>query len=320
MLRFVVPSANRNDRTFGPAPLTPQTDVQRSDDPTVIFLHIGKTGGMTLRSILGRQFAASQIMVLRTPDRAPSNHRLRREETIRHFAAMPEPMRRRPRLIEGHTIFGLHEYVPGPSTYITLVRDPVALTASQYNFVARKPGHWLHDELRSSGMTLDEYVDSGLSLETDNSQTRALSGDTSTAFGRCSQEMLERAKSNVDEHFSVLGLTERFDETLLLLRRAFGWSRLWYVPANVAPHRRRGALSSETLGRIAERNRFDVELYRWACERFQRTIGDPSSFATELRAFRRANALYRPWGHATQTIPKRLYVRWKSPAQTAGGP
>jgi Galactose-3-O-sulfotransferase len=296
--------------------LAPDDATPRANgDPTVIFLHIGKTGGMTLRSILNRQFASSQIMVLRTPDRRSSNSRLRREGTIAHFAGLPESTRARARLIEGHTIFGLHAFIPRACTYITMLRDPVALTVSQYNFVLRKPGHSLHDELRSSGMTLDEYARSGMSLETDNSQTRALSGDTSTAFGACSQDMLELAKSNIEDHFSVVGLTERFDETLILLGDAFGWAKLRYVPANVAPQaRKRDAIDPVTLRRIVERNRFDAQLYRWASERFDRAMSESPSFAQRLRSFRRANAVYRPWGLATQTIPKRLYLRWKAAA------
>jgi hypothetical protein len=228
-------------------------------------------------------------------------------------------VRERVRLIEGHTIFGIHEYVPRPCTYVTLLRDPVSLTISQFNFVSRKPRHWLHDAVTSSEMTLAEYVGSGISLETDNSQTRALAGDTVTPFGGCSDRMLQVAKSNIERHFSMVGLTERFDETLILLRHVFGWSRLSYVRANVAPQRiRKDQTSPETLRRIAEQNAFDVELHRWASERFEQAIGRVDSFADDLRRLRRVNALYRPWGHLTHTVPRRLFTWSRSTA--ARGP
>ena len=47
-----------------------------------------------------------------------------------------------------------------------------------------------------------DYIRSGMSLEMDNSQTRAIAGDLSTPFGGCTDEMLERAKANLDESFS----------------------------------------------------------------------------------------------------------------------
>jgi hypothetical protein len=293
--------------------LDPDDDESVTDGrPTVIFLHIGKTGGMTLRMVLNRHFAPSEIMVLRNPDRAPRNQRLRREETLHQFASVPESERRLVRLIEGHTIFGVHEFVPRPSTYITLLRNPVSLTISQYNFVARKPMHWLHDDVTSNATSLDTYVRSGISLETDNSQTRALAGDTSTPFGECSEAMLKAAKANIDKHFSVVGLTERFDETLMLLRKAFGWSNMFYVRANVAPNRhRRDPVPSSTLRRIEKQNALDMELYRWAVERFDRSLTSDPTLASDLRRFRRTNGLYRPWGHLTYTLPRRLYARSK---------
>jgi hypothetical protein len=275
-------------------------------DPTVIFLHIGKTAGTSLRRILHRQFRSSEILRVETPWRNPS--RLRREETLDYFAGLPEERRSGARLIEGHVIFGLHRSVPRPSTYITLLRNPVALTISQYNFVLRRPRHWLHERVVSEAMTLEDYVKSGIALETDNSQTRALSGDTTAPFGGCTREMLETAKRNLEQHFAVTGLTERFDESLILLKRAFGWSNVRYVRANVSP--RKDPVSSATLHAIEEQNVLDMELYRWAFERFDAAIAADPSFGKEYERFLRSNGRYRPWGHLTTTYPEALYDRF----------
>jgi hypothetical protein len=292
------------------------------DRPTVIFLHIGKTGGMTLRSVLNRQFRSSEILVLRNPDRVPPDRRLRREGTVPYFAALPDEVRRRARLIEGHTIFGIHEFVPRPSTYITILRHPVSLTISQYHFVSRKPRHWLHSEVVSNDTTLESYVRNGVSLETDNSQTRALSGDTTTPFGECSLSMLEAAKANVERHFSVVGLTERFDETLMLFQQAFGWRNLYYVPTNVAPSKaRRAPVPEATRALIEQQNAIDMELYRWAVRRFQVSVAADPSFAEDLRRFRLRNTLYRPRGYLTYALPRRLYARSKEwSRRTPAGP
>lgn len=272
------------------------------DDPTVIFLHIGKTAGSTMRQVLRRQFRSSETMVVRSPVRNPK--RLRREETLAHFAGLPEAERRRARLILGHTIFGLHEYVPRPCTYITLLRNPLSLVLSQYYYVRRTPGHWLHQTALQMG--LDEYVRSGVSLETDNSQTRAISGDLSTEFGQCTRNMFEKAERNIDERFSIVGLTERFDETLILLGRAFGWAKLTYVRVNVAPSNQRRDVSPETKAAIERQNAFDRELYRHAAEAFQRRIDADPLFERDLRRQQRGNALYRPWGQLTRTLPRRV--------------
>jgi hypothetical protein len=275
------------------------------DDRTVIFLHIGKTAGSTMRQVLRRQFPPSEVMVVRSPVRNP--RRLRREDTLEYFASLPEAERLRPRLILGHTIFGLHELVPRSCTYITLLRDPVALVLSQYHYVRRTPGHWLYDTAR--GMSLDEYIRSGVSLEVDNSQTRALSGDVSTEYGHCTREMLATATRNIEEHFTLVGMTERFDETLVLLGSAFGWSRLAYVRANVAPGRHRRDVRPETKRLIEIQNEIDMALYAGNVRRFERIVDETPAFADGLRRLRRNNAIYRPWGTVTRTFPKRVLSR-----------
>ncbi len=206
-------------------------------------------------------------------------------------------------------IFGPHELIPGPSTYITLLRQPVALAISQYRYVRRTPGHRLHDLLNSEGMTLTEYVRRGVSLEVDNSQTRAISGDVSTPFGGVTPEMLETAKRNIEQHFAVVGLTERFDESLILLRRAFGWSKLTYLRVKVAPKTQGNPVSPAATRFLEEQNRFDMELCEFAAKRFQEAIDADPSFERDLRRFQLANALHRPWGAITYTIPKRILSR-----------
>jgi len=271
--------------------------------PTVIFLHIGKTAGTTLRRILRRNFRSAEIMVVRARGRP-------RTETLDDFGARPEAERARPRLIMGHTVFGLHERVPRPSTYISMVRRPKSLVLSQYSFVLRTPGHRHHEEVTRRGLALEDYIESGLSLEMDNSQTRAIAGDLDTPFGACTDEMLERAKRNIEGHFAVVGITERFDESLILLRRAFGWRRMNYVSANVA-RGGRPEPGPRALELIARHNRLDDELYRWVGERFDAAIAADSLFEATYERFSRSNALYRPWGNLTYTLPQRIYGRLK---------
>ena len=294
-------------------------DAPLADEPTVIFLHVAQTGGTTLRTVLQRHFPSSEVLVVPSADREPSHLRPQREATLTHFASLPESTRAGARLIEGHTIFGLHELVPRPSTYITLLRDPVSLVMSKFAAASRGAGERADRGVTWGEMTLDAYVRSGISLETDNSQTRALSGDTSTPFGECSDAMLELAKSNIRNRVSVAGLTERFDETLVLLRRTFGWSKLWYVRADGDLHWPRGqGASPDTLRWIEQQNRLDMELYGWACRRFEEAIASPSS-DDELRSLHRQNSIYRPLGHATKTLPRRLQDRWRLRRNGSGG-
>lgn len=269
-----------------------------ADDPTVIFLHIGKTAGTTMRQVLRRNFRPSDVMVIRK--------RGRREETLRGFAELPAELRAQPRLIMGHTVFGLHEHVPRRSVYITIVRKPSSLVVSQYRYVLRTPTHRLHEVATSRGMSLADYIRSGVSMEMDNSQTRAIAGDLSVPYGACTDEMLERGKQNIERSFAVAGLTERFEETLILLQKVFGWSHLHYVRANVAPQGPSVEITDEARDLIDEHNRLDNALYAYVGDRFEEAIRRYPSFGRDLARFKRTNAKYRPWGVLTRTYPQRV--------------
>jgi Galactose-3-O-sulfotransferase len=272
-------------------------------DRTVIFLHLGKTAGSTLRQVMRRNFSPREIL-------RADRHGRPREEALNDFARVPIDVRASARLIVGHTIFGIHELLPQPSTYITMVRDPLALVVSQYRFILRRPGHRLHRQVARAGMSLADYVRSGLSVEADNGQTRAIAGDTSTLFGACTEEMLRIALANIDRHFAVAGLTERFDESLLLLRETLGWRHLCYVRANVAPDRTGPRdLPAETRRLIDEHTELDRELYGRVRDRLRGQMAAVSGFDRRLARFRAVNRLYRPWGLLTYSMPKQARLR-----------
>lgn len=267
--------------------------MSNTEHPTVIFLHVGKTAGATMRRALRRQFRRGEVMEVRAPTVAPG--RLRRDGAVAWFTTLPEAVRARPRLIMGHMTYGLHEFVPGPSAYVTLLREPIALVRSQYHHVRRHAGHLLHEEAKAYP-DLASYIESGLSLEMDNSQTRAFAGDTTTPFGACTRGMLDRAKANL-EGFVVAGMTERFDESLVAMIRAFGWRRVRYVTTNVDPGRRRRApLTDAERALVIDRNALDLALYDWALDRFEREVVGAPGFAADLATFRERNRRYGPVG------------------------
>ena len=279
-----------------------------TDRPTVIFLHVGKTAGATMRRALRRQFARDEVMDVRAPTVRPG--RLRRDGALEWFASLPETERARPRLIMGHMTFGLHEHVPRPSEYVTLLREPIALVRSQYHHVRRHEGHLLHEQAKAYP-DLTSYIESGLSLEMDNSQTRALAGDTTAPFGGCTPAMLELAQQHL-ERFAVAGVTERFDESLVAMIRAFGWRRVRYVTTNVDPGRgARAPLTGDELDLVRERNSLDLALYDWVAERFEREIVASPGFAEDLDSFRARNRRYGPIGRLA-AMPRASAARLRS--------
>ena len=245
----------------------------------------------------------------------PPTHRPRgflNDDPLRVLRRSPRAERARPRLLVSHMIFGIHESVPRDSAYFTMLREPVARALSQYRHVLRRPEHRLHADAAAGELTLERYVTGGVALEMDNGQTRALAGDIETPFGQCTPEMLARAKHNLDEHFAVAGVTERFDEMLVALGHEFGWRNLFYVRANAAPEGQRVPVTEADREMIRTQNALDCELYRHVVERFDEMIARDPRFATDLRRFERGNRIYGPWGRISYGVKQAAVRRTRS--------
>jgi hypothetical protein len=151
---------------------------------------------------------------------------------------------------------------------------------------------------------------SGLSVELENGQTRLLAGlgdgDSATGSDTSGSELLDRAKGNLTGHFAVVGLVERFDETLILLRRRFGFRNVFYTKQNArGAGPRRDKLDQDTLAHILERNALDVALYQFARGLFAEQVRRQGrSFPVEVRLFRSLNWLYGSLGRPVHAFSR----------------
>ena len=262
---------------------------------TVIFLHIGASGGSTLHPALERQYQAGASF---TVDSA---------KPITAFAELPWSERERVRLLKGHVTFGIHAFVRPPATYFTLLRDPVERTISHYYFVRRSRLHRHHHRVVTEHFTLHDYVTSGVTVETDNWQVRALSGLVDRPFGAVDRHMFEQARDNAKTYFSVVGLTEHYDESLVLLRQTFGWRPLYYTRANTGVNRpRTGDVPHDVLESVRGQNRWDAELYRELQQDFHARTStvefqrDVARFRYKNKAYQRSHVLGRALSRAAK--------------------
>jgi hypothetical protein len=84
------------------------------------------------------------------------------------------------------------------------------------------------------------------------------------------QRVLDIAKENIMKSFSVVGLCERFEESLMLMANAFGWEIPYYENRKVS--KVRPTLEPGVVNMIQEHNRLDMELYEFARKRFEDTL------------------------------------------------
>jgi hypothetical protein len=269
-----------------------QTSAVTESKRLIIFVHLPRTAGTTLRYIIERQYDSSGIV------------NLYESEFGEEVAAIPSRQLDRCYVIMGHFYFGLHTLLPKPSTYITLLRDPVERVISHYYYAGQAPAHYFHDAARK--LSLKEFVEycsrcsneSGASLGycSDNDQTRQLAGRCGVpSCGRSSEELLSIAKKNLGECFAVVGIAEEFDRSLILMKRILGWSNPFYTKQNVT-RRRAGKedFAPEALKIIEAYNALDMELYRYGTNLFHENIrAQGRSFEDELQRFKRLNRAYK---------------------------
>ena len=189
-------------------------------------------------------------------------------------------------MFKGHMLFGLHEILPQPSTYITVLRDPVERVLSAFYYMRSYKLHPLYWKLRREKWTIEEFVRRSTR---DNVQCKIIAG--ADYHAPCTEAILEKASHHLDHYFSVVGLSERFEESLALMKLRFGWHFKSYSSFNVNRSRpKRGDLSSTTLDLIIERNRFDVALYQHAATLFEAAVskqpGEVKRIALELQTTR----------------------------------
>ncbi len=108
------------------------------------------------------------------------------------------------------------------------------------------------------------------------------------------------AKSNLDRYFSVVGLVERFDETLILLQKAFSWQPPLYIKQNVTSEaeKKHAEISKATVEKIKQYNAMDVELYDYAVQRFEEQLAAIDDLEQLLNRQRFVNMLYQPIGRS----------------------
>jgi len=239
---------------------------------TLFFLHIPKTAGTTLGKIVRSQYPKDKVFVY-LPNQP---------DTINEYS---EEERKKMRLVAGHYQFGWHKHFPGPFTYFTVMRDPVVRMISLYRYLNRKTDHRLHEEIKSLNI-----VD--FSKRFANAQTKFITGLEASFIAKQPEEALDMAKKNLQTYFSVVGIQERFDETLLLAKHTYEWKKVFFYDSLNAAPKKESEFSEDTLKEMEEHLRLDIELYKFADDIFENQIRFIPEIDKKLKRLRRNNDWY----------------------------
>ena len=297
---------------------TPRAMLRPSAPALLIHLHIAKTGGTTLSSMVKHAFASDEIFETISKDHQvyggldllthASCERMLRDCDTAHL-----------RYFTGHVPIGVDRIFGQPAKYIAVVRHPVERLLSYFYF--RIQGG---DPYRSGGkpIAFEEYVESGGDIIFDNYQVRVISGspELDAAAGGpgalvqgapVEARHLEMAKRNIESNFLSIAPLEQITEMALLLRRIYGWPmrRLQTEYKNPTAERPRApSLPPRLLHVIEQRNAHDIALYEWVCQRFaqQKKLYEPE-LSRDRRVFTLINRALTTAGEVLPwTLRKRI--------------
>ena len=206
----------------------------------LVFIHINKTAGTTLRYILRSSYGVRHCDV--EPWHGPWT------EPPFSTSDLQRVRRLYPRLasIAGHRISGYVDLDEAGTDlrYVTFLREPIALCASRFQYRLDHRGR--------TDLSFDEWIQKDWAR---NAQTQRIGGTPDA----------NDAISVIDRKNMFVGLTEAFDESMILLQalRAPDLD-IRYAPVNVAKssHIAKDLLANEDTRRLlVEANRADLELY-----------------------------------------------------------
>ena len=258
---------------------------------TLIFQHLHRTGGTLLLSIMRRFFSDDSIYRI---DEFRNGERY----SVKYFLGLAQSERDKIKLLRGHMPFGLHVHFSHPCDYITILRDPVERIISEYSRLRMWPPDALAAVKNSEkirGISFEDFVESDFAAVNDY-QTRVFSGNWTGQYedvAALEESALEEAKGNLRKYFKVVGVTEKMDETILVLAGIFGWKNPYYSEKKHAA-KRGGIIPQEGLERYKEilraKNKLDIELHRFAGKMLEESIMNYGpNFKRDLRRFKYMN-------------------------------
>lgn len=237
-----------------------------SNNELIIFIHIAKTGGTTLRDILDKQYGSNSLFMYADPAGETLNNK---EKIIKMLLKHINTAKS----ISGHFSFGMkyNHIVNEPLlslinitrsvTYVTLLRKPVERILSLYSHYKR----FNIFDIATSNINFETFIRRKLYYL--NYQTLRVSGTDIPD--------LNRAKKNIVENFAVIGITEKYNEFLFLMKERFKWKDVKNRKLNQSISSVSGLIEhipNELIDLINHDNQLDFELYTFTKQLLENKI------------------------------------------------
>ena len=249
----------------------PKPYYDRESKERFYFLHIPKTAGTSFQRMLYQIFPQKEIF----PNMADLHRNQRQYLNFKQIKEYPEQKLHDIRLLMGHWPAVAAQKMPAGSQILTFLREPMSRTFSDINHK-----HPITPHLQQ--LDVNEAVHK-MRNALFNVQTRYLAdlelGDTPyhNNFRKIDEQGLQQAKDQL-EACAFFGIKERFEESVALAERTFGWKFKQPKRVNLAKNRLSDQLSEGSISFIKKHMAFDFELYQFALELFEKRLKKVSHF------------------------------------------
>ena len=216
--------------------------------PFYLFMHIPKTAGTSLRSVVDLNLGAKNVLTYYN-----QNSRQLLDNLDNYLKVKPNF-----KAIIGHFGFGLHDIIQQPSKYITFLRHPVSRTISQYkeHFI-NQPERLQNEDGEILGLA--DSIKTNPELY-ENYQTQHLVADVQK--NEPDDLICERAQDNFNNHFIMVGLVEHFEESISLMSEKLSWPPTETPKLNVKPTN--FDITPDLIEQILDINKIDFSIYEFA--------------------------------------------------------
>ena len=210
----------------------------------LVFFHIPKTGGLTFLQIMSAHYPEDAILDARD-ERVLS--RLKKMDS-QHIGAY--------KVLSGHIPFSVLGLCPKDSMIITFLRDPLDNCLSLYNYEVARDQKYVKIE--------DSYL---CNQNANDFQTRHILGRELADV----DEDIEEAIFRLENHVSFTGITELFDQSILLLSKKLNWRTIIYKRVNVGNYDK-NSYHPSVLEKIEEFSLRDRAIYSYMKKKLSNVI------------------------------------------------
>ena len=226
----------------------------------LLFNHIPKTGGVTLRIILNRVYGIDKVFLISSTNIG---------ESLSMFGNLTDKDRDLFDVVAGHGAELFAPMLKDPFR-ITILREPLALFVSQYHYLRTRTDSGFYDAVRPL-QNLEEYIDFAVKNGQDNLLTRYLSDslkflantdEVIPDMRKSGDDLLVQAIHNLQGYDAVIDLDD-FDAGVFALAHKLGWKKIpVYRKANTNKNNPGvETLDPELRKQLQELLKYDLALY-----------------------------------------------------------